>query len=153
MITSGGCISFFVECFDGVHGPDDTYKVALYDGTADLGPQTTRYTTAGEAKGAGYEIGGVVLTGRRLTKLDNGAALSFNPVVIPKSTLAASGALVYNASKGNRAVAVADFGGEVRSTRGPFEVNAPDDGAWVVFRNCEMEPDEMTGETETMEME
>lgn len=41
------------------------------------------------------------------------------------ATIHAAGALVYNATRGNKALAVLDFGRVVSSTNGPFSVELP----------------------------
>jgi hypothetical protein len=46
-------------------------------------------------------------------------------IVWPGSTIRARGALVYNFSRDNRAVAVLDFGAEVASTNDKFTVTLP----------------------------
>jgi hypothetical protein len=117
--------SFKQEILLGVHDLDtDTLKMALYLGTANLGAATTVYTTTSETTGAGYTAGGNTLTG--VTVLTSGttayvdfANSSWNP-----ASFTARGALIYNASKGNKAIAVLDFGSD-KTTTTTFTVQMP----------------------------
>lgn len=117
--------SFKQEILLGVHDLDtDTLKMALYLGTANLGAATTVYTTTSETTGAGYTAGGNTLTG--VTVLTSGttayvdfANSSWNP-----ASFTARGALIYNASKGNKAIAVLDFGAD-KTTTTTFTVQMP----------------------------
>lgn len=142
MIVAGVCDSFLLECINGIHSETDVYKLALFTSAANLNPQTTKYLPASEIKAVGYEPGGIVLTGR-VTGLadsmegkvpDKSAWLNFaSPTWI--GSLTARGSLVYNSSKGNRAVVVSDFGDDIRSTNDVFTARFPPDGltAVVVF--------------------
>ena len=110
--------SFKVELAQGVHnfGPTspDTFKIALYTALADIGPDTTVYTTTNEvASGAGYTTGGEVLT-VNTTPTSSGtvAYWSFADVTWAGATFTARGALIYNATEGNKSVAVLDFGAD-----------------------------------------
>jgi hypothetical protein len=132
MIASAICDSFKKEILDGVHQPDDNYKVALYSKDAGLGPATTSYTDAGEVKGQGYAHGGIALSGRKCGSEGSVAYLTFaNPRWSP-ATFTAHGALIYNASKQNRAVAVINFGEDYTSTNGAFVIGLPDAGAHAI---------------------
>ena len=110
--------SFKVELAQGVHnfGPTspDTFKIALYTGLADIGPSTTAYTTSNEvAAGLGYTTGGEVLTvSTTPTSSGTVAYWSFADVEWDPATFTARGALIYNASKSNKSVAVLDFGSD-----------------------------------------
>ena len=53
------------------------------------------------------------------------AIVDFADVSFSNSTISASGAMIYNASAGNRAIAVITFGGTVASTAGTFTVTMP----------------------------
>lgn len=117
--------SFKQEVFEAVHDfTTDTFKIALYTSSANLGDATTEYVTAGETSGAGYISGGVVLTGTTVTLSGRTAYIDFADATWSGATFTARGALVYNASKGNKAVAVLDFGADKTAT-GNFVVQFP----------------------------
>ena len=62
MITAGLTTSFKREVLLGIHDLDtDVLKIALYTSSADLGPDTTVYSTTNEVSGTGYTAGGEVL--------------------------------------------------------------------------------------------
>jgi len=125
-ITTGICYSYLQEILQGIHSSSDTYKIALYTSSANIGPSTTQYTATGEASGAGYTAGGATLSGFSVT-LDSGVAIldfTTDPSW-PNSTITARGCLIYNASKSNKAVAAFDFGSDVSSTNGTFQIVFP----------------------------
>ena len=99
----------------------DTLMIALYTGNATLGPMTTAYTTDGEASGTGYTPGGIVLTGATIntstetTTTPAVVYVNFNNAVY-SAAVTARGALIYNASKSNKAIATIDFGADKTST-------------------------------------
>jgi hypothetical protein len=117
--------SFKQDILLGVHDLDtDTLKIALYLATADLGAATTVYTTTGETSGAGYTAGGNTLTGVTVLTSGTTAYVDFaNPTWDPAS-FTARGALIYNASKSNKAIAVLDFGSD-KTTTTTFTVQMP----------------------------
>ena len=55
----------------------------------------------------------------------NTVFVDFADEVFTNLTLAADGAIIYNTSKANKAVAVFDFGGTVTSTSGDFTIVFP----------------------------
>lgn len=111
----------------GVHQPGDRYMVALYGMGADIGPGTAAYSTRNEIDGRGYKAGGMQLRNPKVWMDDEHGYLTFDSVKWVNATLEAYGALIYNASKGNKAIAVVDFGGPYRSTVGDFFLNIPAD--------------------------
>ena len=120
--------SFKQESWQAIHNlPVDTLRLALYTGNADLGPQTTVYGATNEVVGAGYTAGGVVLTGVTLALASNVAFVTFANPSWTGTSFICRGALIYNASKANRAVAVLDFGADRRAS-GPFTVVLPPAG-------------------------
>ena len=123
MIDAGLCVVAKRDFALGVHQPGDTYKLALYDESANLSCLTEEYTTAGEAKGKGYPAGGVSLSGYGATLSGTKAEIGFSrDVILPNATVSALGGLVYNASKGNAALGVLSFGEKVTSTNGNFKI-------------------------------
>jgi len=107
--------SFKQQLLQGVHDFDtDTFKVALYTASADLSATTTVYTATGEVVGTGYTAGGDATT-TSVSVTDTTAFVNFSNVVWT-AALTARGALIYNSSKSNKAVAVLDFGADKTST-------------------------------------
>ena len=104
------CTSFKAELYEAVHNlSTDTIQIALYTDNATLDESTTVYTTTGEISGAGYTAGGVILTGATINTSGQIAYVAFADAVWT-GALTARGALIYNASKSNKAIAVLDFG-------------------------------------------
>src|SRR6056300_199123 len=125
--------SFKKEILEGIHQLEnggDTFKLALYEDTANLSAATTAYpgdSTGGQVSDTGqYAQGGSVLTGQA-TSLDTGVAIvDFGDLSFTGVTLTARGALIYNTSESNKAVAVLDFGGDKTATAGTFTIQFPD---------------------------
>ena len=126
MITQCLTASFKQELLQGVHDFDaDVFKIALYTSSSDLSSATTIYTALGETSGTGYTAGGATLTNLGVTLSGTTAYTSWDSYTWSNSTLTTAGALVYNASKGNRSVAVLNFGGTYSTSAGPFTVTFP----------------------------
>lgn len=120
------CVVAKRDFLRGVHHCDDKYKIALYGAGARLSPLMEKYTTTGEIKALGYEAGGQVLRGYQCEVDAASGVLGWSQAALWKnSTIKASAALIYNVSKGNKAVAVIDFGGEISSTNAPFALPMP----------------------------
>lgn len=105
--------------------PGNTYKIALYASTATLSKSTTVYTASGEVTGTGYTAGGQTLTGLTQALDTDTAIMDFADPTWANSTITARGALIYDASSGNKVRAVLDFGSDIVSTGGPFLVALP----------------------------
>jgi hypothetical protein len=122
MITQTATTSFKADLLKGIHDFDtDIFKLALYLATADLGEATTLYTTAGETSGDGYTAGGAVMPGIAVSPQ---GFVAFENVLWVPASFTARGALIYNSSKGNRAVAVLNFGADKTATAS-FTVQVP----------------------------
>jgi hypothetical protein len=127
--------SFKVQLPQGIHnfGPTspDTYKVALYTAAADLGYETTVYTTSGEVVGSGYTAGGNTLViSVTPTSGNNSAGVptsfwSFVNSTWANATFTARGALIYNSTEGNKSVAVLDFGSDKTVNNDTFQIIFP----------------------------
>lgn len=125
-ITSAVCNSFKQELLGGIHDLDtDVIKLALYTSSATLGASTTAYTTSNEVVGAGYSAGGNTLTGAAISLDGSVAIVDFSDTTWSSATITARGALIYNSSKSNKAIAAIDFGGDKTSTSGDFTVVFP----------------------------
>lgn len=117
--------SFKQDILLGVHDLEtDTIKMALYLATADLGAATTIYTTTGETSGTGYSAGGKTLTGVTVLTSGTTAYVDFADTSWDPAAFTARGALIYNASKSNKAIAVLDFGSDKTATT-VFTVQMP----------------------------
>lgn len=127
-ITQGMANSFKVQLLNAEHNfSADTFKLALYTSSATLGETTTAYSATNECPSTGnYTAGGNTLTvSVTPTNTGNVAYLSFANTSWTDATITANGALIYNNSFGNAAVAVLAFGGDKTSTNGTFAVNFP----------------------------
>jgi hypothetical protein len=109
------CSSFKAQLYEAVHNlVTDTIKIALYTNNATLDDSTTVYTTSNEITGTGYTAGGVVMTGITVSTSGQIAYVNFANASW-SGALTARGALIYNASQGNKAIAVLDFGADKTS--------------------------------------
>lgn len=125
MILQTQTTSFKAELYQGIHDlPTDTIKLALYTAEADLNEATTAYTTSNEISGTGYTAGGKVVTGVAVSSSGFTAWVSFDNVVWDPASFTARCALLYNASKANRSIAVIDFGSDKTGTN-TFTVTMP----------------------------
>ncbi|HIJ29430.1 MAG TPA: hypothetical protein HPP91_13015 [Gammaproteobacteria bacterium] len=128
-ITQALCTSAKVELLQGLHNftasTGDSFKVALYTSSATLDATTTVYSTTNEVSGTGYTAGGAELTEITPTSSGTTAFIDFGDLTWSSATLTARGALIYNATNGNRAVAVLDFGSDKVSTNGDFTIQMP----------------------------
>jgi hypothetical protein len=127
-ITQGMATSFKVQLLNGQQNfSSNTFKLALYTSSATLGEGTTVYTTSGEVASTGnYTAGGNTLSVNVTpTSSGNVAYVSFANTSWANATITANGALIYNSSAANAAVAVLAFGGDKTSTNGTFAVNFP----------------------------
>jgi hypothetical protein len=116
--------SFKVQLYQAIHDlSTDTIKIALYTGAADLNADTTVYTTTNEVVASGYTAGGQVMTGVAISSSGYTAYANWANVVWT-AALTARCALIYNASKGNKSVAVLDFGSDKTSTT-TFTITMP----------------------------
>jgi hypothetical protein len=121
--------SFKQQLLKAVHDFDtDTFYMALYTTNANLGATTTVYTTSGEITGTGYTAGGKMMTGVSVSVTDTTAFVNFSNVVWTPGAFTARGALIYNTSKSNKAVAVLDFGAN-KTTTTLFTVVMPTNSA------------------------
>ena len=130
-ITQAMPTSFKVEILQAVHnfGPTtpNTFKMALYTNSATLSAATTVYSTTNEVVSANYTAGGLALTiSTTPTSGGTTAFISFtSPVTWSGVTFTTRGALIYNSTQGNKAVAVIDFGTDQIVSGGDFNVIFP----------------------------
>ena len=127
-ITQGMATSFKVQLLTGGQNfSSNTFKIALYTSAATLGEGTTAYSATNEVASTGnYTAGGNTLSvSVAPTSTGNVAFLSFANTTWANATITANGALIYNNTNGNSAVAVLAFGGDKTSTNGTFAINFP----------------------------
>jgi hypothetical protein len=137
-ISQAMATSFKVQILDGVHNfgsgvvrastAADVFKLALYTSSATLSASTTAYSTADEVSSSGtnYPAGGLTLTiSQAPTFTSTTAWLDFDDLTFPSATITANGALIYNETQGNKAVAVLAFGADKTSTAGNFTIQFP----------------------------
>lgn len=125
-ISQTATTSFKVQLLEGVHNfTSDTFKIALYTGSASLDATTTVYTTTGETSGTGYTAGGQALTPTTPTSSGTTAYVSFANVSWTSSSFTARAALIYNATQGNKSVAVLDFGSDKTVSGSTFTITFP----------------------------
>lgn len=128
-ITQAMATSFKVEILEGVHNfsnpGGNTFKIALYTSSATMGATTTNYSTSNEVTGTGYTAGGNTLTSVTPTSSGTTAFTDFADTTWTSATITANGALIYNSSASDKAVAVLAFGGDKTSTNGDFTIVFP----------------------------
>jgi hypothetical protein len=124
MIVQTQTTSFKAEVYQAVHNLlTNTIKIALYTASANLDENTTVYSTTNEVVASGYTAGGAVMTG--VTLNTSGYTVYVNFANVSWSTsVTARCALIYNASQGNKSIAVLDFGSDKTST-GTFTITMP----------------------------
>jgi len=131
-ITSAICTSFKQELLVGTHNftatSGDTFKIALFTSSATLGAGTTAFSTSEEitnSSGTAYTSGGATLTSVTPTTSGTTALCDFADVSFTSASFTANGALIYNSSESNKAVASIAFGGDKTVTSGTFTIQFP----------------------------
>jgi len=129
-ITQSLATSFKVDLLSGtqnfVSGTGNTFKMALYTSSATLGATTTAYTTTNEITGTGYTAGGnTLVVSTSPTSSGTTAFLSFTDTSWTSATFTCRGALIYNSTNSNKAVAVFDFGSDKQVIGGTFTITFP----------------------------
>ena len=127
------CTSFKAEVAQGLHNftrtTGNVFKLALYVATADLGADTTAYTSTGEASGTNYTAGGAILTNITPLSANGTGYWSFDDLTFSNVTLSCAGALIYNSTNANRAVCVLSFGSTITKTASNLIITFPPMGA------------------------
>ena len=136
-ITQAMCTSFKTQLLTATHNfatNGNAFKLALYaigsggksNTTATLGATTTVLVTTGEVASSGtYVTGGLALTKVQPTASGTTAITDFGDRSFTTASITARGALIYNNSQSNKAVAVLDFGSNKTSTSGTFTIQFP----------------------------
>ena len=127
MIQQTACTVFKTNLLAGnedfATGSPYTYKIALYTANANIGPNTTAYTSDGEITGTGYTATGKNLMVIPVASSGTVAYISFSNVTWDPASFTARGALIYNSTTG-AAVCVLDFGSDKTATN-TFTVTFP----------------------------
>jgi hypothetical protein len=125
MIFQTLTLSFKEQILKGEHDLlTDTLKMALYTSNASLNEDTTAYSVTNEVSGGSYIAGGNVITNVTINALNSVVYVDFDDVVWNPASFTAAGALIYNASKSNKSIAVLSFGGDKTATNS-FTVQIP----------------------------
>jgi hypothetical protein len=129
--TNAICNSFKKELLEATHNfsnpGGNSFKLALYGTPATLGKSTTSFTTGGQVTSptGGYSSGGKALVNAGTSLATNTAITDFADLSFTGVTITARGALIYNDTNGDKAVAVLDFGGEKTASAGTFTIQFP----------------------------
>jgi len=136
-ITQAMCTSFKKELMTATHNfatNGNAFKLALYaigsggksSTTATLGAASTVYVTTGEVASSGtYVTGGGGLTKVAPASSGTTAFTDFGNIAFTTASITARGALIYNDTNGDKAVAVLDFGSNKTSSSGSFTIQFP----------------------------
>ena len=135
-ITQAVANSFKKELLEGEHkfqvgASGDTFKLALYTSAATLNSSTTVYpgdSTGNQVPDSGQytQGGGTLVKPNPSTSVASGVAIvTFSDLSFTGVTLTARGALIYNTSSANKAVAVLNFGADKTATSGTFTIQFP----------------------------
>jgi hypothetical protein len=125
MIVQTQTTSFKEQLYSGVHNLlSDSLYIALYTANVNLNQETTVYSSTNEITGTGYTAGGKLITGVTVQSDGYTAYVSFaNPVWSP-AAFTTRCALIYNATQGNKSIAVLDFGSDKTCTT-TFTITMP----------------------------
>ena len=126
-IPQAVCNSFKQELLQGLHDLDGhTLKLALYTSSATLGPTTTAFSTTNESSGTNYTSGGATIANVAVAVSGTVAYVDFDDVSFSSATISdAAGALIYNSSASDRAIAVIDFGSTKSVSAGTLTISLP----------------------------
>ena len=134
-ITQAMCTSFKADVLNKEQDLDaDTLKIALYTSSATLGAATTAYSATNEISGTGYSAGGVTLTSTTVATTGTTAYFDADDPEWTSASFTARGALIYNSTNADKAIAVLDFGGDFTVSSGTFRIVFPAAGASAIIR-------------------
>lgn len=124
--------TFCQQVLEGVHNfkasTGNTFKIALYASTANLGSSTTAYTATGEVVATGYTAGGQALNNLGTASAGTTGYCSFSTLSWASSGIVARGALIYNSNAvgyTNPSVMVLNFGMDRYPVSGTFQLTFP----------------------------
>jgi len=134
-ISQAMCTSFKAEILDEQHDlVADTIKIALYTSSASLGAGTTAYATTNEITGTGYTAGGVALGSKTVDTSGTTAYFDSADPSWTSASFTANGALIYNDTNSDKAIAVLAFGGDFTVAGGTFQIVFPAAGTAAIIR-------------------
>lgn len=139
--SAGLCTSFKVELMLADHNfgtssatrgstAADTFKMALYQTSATIGPTTTAYTASGEVSSANYTAAGNAVT-NATAPTSSGTTAYWTPsasVSWTTVTFTTDCALLYNSTRSNKAVGSYTFSSQT-VTAGNFTLTMPTNAA------------------------
>ena len=129
------CTSFKSEVLQEGHQlATDTIKIALYTSSASLDATTTAYSSSNEVSGTGYTATGVTLTSTAVSTTGTTAHFDADDPTWTSASFTARGALIYNSSNSNKAIAVLNFGGDFTVAGGTFKIVFPAAGSTAIIR-------------------
>ena len=136
-IVQAMCTTFKKELMTATHNfatNGNAFNLALYavanggksSTTATLGAASTVFVTTGEVASSGsYTTGGSALTKVAPSNVGTTGITDFGNISFTTASITARGALIYNDTNGNKAVAVLDFGSNKTSSSGTFTIQFP----------------------------
>ena len=134
-ITQAMCTSFKEDVLNKEQDLEaDTLKIALYTSSATLGAATTAYSATNEISGTGYTAGGETLTSTTVATTGTTAYFDADDPTWTSASFTARGALIYNSTNADKAIAVLDFGGDFTVSSGTFRIVFPAAGAAAIIR-------------------
>jgi hypothetical protein len=115
-LEQGATNAFATGLMNGVYNfTSGSFKMALYTGSATLGPDTAVYTSSNEVVATGYTAGGIALPVSVVPiSANNVSYISFSNVTW-YGNITARGALIYQDGGSNPTVCVLDFGSDKTS--------------------------------------
>jgi len=150
MAFSGNFLStqFKIDLMVGTHNftnsSGNTFKLAMFTNSAEptqgsfggsgstMNGSITTYSNNNQVSGTNYNTGGGNLTNITPTNPGSGttATASFQPLTFSTVTISgARGAIIYNSSQSNKAVAILDFGADKAASAGDFQIVFPTNNA------------------------
>ena len=99
--------------------------------TPNVDTHEKRSDVTNEVVGVGYTAGGITLANKTVTKDNalNKGVFTYDPITIPSATITARGCVLYKsrggASSADELIYYGDFGADITSTGGDFQINAP----------------------------
>ena len=108
------------------HLDTDNIYIALYTSSATLNATTDGYITSNEvANGNGYTTGGNALASKTVIENSTSGCFDAADPEWTSATFTARGAMIYNDTESDLAIAILDFGGDFTVAGGTFKIVFP----------------------------